>query len=54
MFNIIIIYLFIYLFIYLPICLYSIFAGRFSGFCFSAPNQNVSHNILNALDGFGS
>ena len=35
-------YLFIYLFIYfLPVV--------FSAFCFSAPNQNVSHNILNAI-----
>ena len=24
-------------------------AGCFSTLCFSAPNQNVSHNILNAL-----
>ena len=49
---IIIIYLFIYLFIHLFIYLF--FAGRFSAFCFSAPNQNVSHDILNALGGFGS
>ena len=45
-------YLFIYLFIHLFIYLF--FAGRFSAFCFSAPNQNVSHDILNALGGFGS
>ena len=36
-------YLFVYLFIY------SFFAG-----CFSAPNQIVSHDILNAFGGFGS
>ena len=41
-------YLFIYLFIYL------FFASRFSAFCFSAPNQNVSRDILDALGGFGS
>ena len=39
-------YLFIYLFIYSFIYL---FAGCFSDFCFSAPNQNVSHDIVNAL-----
>ena len=38
-------YLFIYLFIYL------FFASRFSAFCFSAPNQNVSRDILDALGG---
>ena len=37
-------FLFIYLF----------FAGHFSAFCFSAPNHNVSHDILNALGGLGS
>ena len=46
MFKIIISYY--YLFIYL------FFASRFSAFCFSAPNQNVSHDILNALGDFGS
>ena len=47
---IIIIYLFIYSFIYL----FTFFAGRFSALCFSASNQNVSHDILNTLGGFGS
>ena len=41
-------YLFVYLFIY------SFFAGCFSAFFFSAPNQIVSHDILNAFGGFGS
>ena len=43
---IIVIYLFIYLLIYLFVYLF-IFAGCFSAFCFSAPDQNVSHDILN-------
>ena len=34
--------------------IYLFFAGHFSTFCFSAPNQNVSHDILNALGGLGS
>ena len=34
--------------------IYLFFACCFSAFCFSAPNQNVSHGILNALGGFGS
>ena len=52
MFKIFISYYYYYLFIYLFIYLF--FASRFSAFCFSAPNQNVSRDILDALGGFGS
>ena len=29
--------------------IFCFFAGCFPAFCFSAPNQNVSHNIIKAL-----